>query len=163
MRLLYNLLFPLFFVLSAPYYFWKMWRRGGWQRGFSERFGRIDESKLRAGSDRKVLWLHAVSVGEVNVCLQLITALRLRLDGWRFIVSTTTSTGMGELEKKLPADISRIYYPVDFPWTVRRALNSIRPDALVLVEAEFWPNLLWQAQARGLPVLLANARVSDKS
>lgn len=163
MRLLYNLLFPLFFVLSAPYYFWKMWRRGGWQRGFSERFGRIDESKLRAGSDRKVLWLHAVSVGEVNVCLQLITALRLRLDGWRFIVSTTTSTGMGELEKKLPADISRIYYPVDFPWTVRRALDSIRPDALVLVEAEFWPNLLWQAQARGLPVLLANARVSDKS
>ena len=163
MRLLYNLLFPVFFVLSAPYYFWKMWRRGGWQRGFGERFGRIESDKLQTLASAKVLWLHAVSVGEVNVCLQLIAALRLRLAGWKFLVSTTTSTGMGELEKKLPADVARIYYPVDFPWTVRRALDAVRPAAFVLVEAEFWPNFLWQVRKRGLPVFLANARVSDKS
>lgn len=162
-RLLYNLLFPVFFLLSAPYYFWKMWRRGGWERGFGERFGRIDAGKLQATSGSKVLWLHAVSVGEVNVCLHLIAALRPRLAGWKFLVSTTTSTGMGELEKKLPADVTRIYYPVDFPWSVRCALDAIRPAAVVLVEAEFWPNFLWQLRARGLPVFLANARVSDKS
>ncbi len=163
MRLLYNLLFPLFFVLSAPYYFWKMWRRGGWQRGFGERFGRIEPGKLQALAGVKILWLHAVSVGEVNVCLQLIAALRQRLGGWKFVVSTTTSTGMGELEKKLPADVTRVYYPVDFPWSVCRALDAIRPAAVVLVEAEFWPNFLWQVRERRLPVFLANARVSDKS
>ncbi len=162
-RLLYNLLFPVFFLVSAPYYFWKMWRRGGWQRGFGERFGRLEAGKLQALSGAKVLWLHAVSVGEVNVSLQLIAALRPRLAGWRFLVSTTTSTGMGELEKKLPADVQRLYYPVDFPWSVSRALDAARPAAVVLVEAEFWPNFLWQVRARGLPVFLANARVSDKS
>ncbi|MEQ2006043.1 MAG: 3-deoxy-D-manno-octulosonic acid transferase [Limisphaerales bacterium] len=163
MRLFYNLLFPVFFLLSAPYYFWKMWRRGGWQRGFGERFGRIEAGKLQALAGAKVLWLHAVSVGEVNVSLQLIAALRPRLTGWKFIVSTTTSTGMGELEKKLPADVQRLYYPVDFPWAVRRALDSVHPAAVVLVEAEFWPNFLWQVSERGLPIFLANARVSDKS
>ena len=162
-RLLYNLLFPVFFLLSAPYYFWKMWRRGGWQRGFGERFGWIEPEKFQSLASAKVLWLHAVSVGEVNVSLQLIAALRPRLSGWKFLVSTTTTTGMGELAKKLPADVARIYYPVDFPWSVRRALDAIRPAALVLVEAEFWPNFLWQAHARRLPVCLANARVSDKS
>lgn len=163
MRLIYNLLFPVGFLLSAPFYFWKLWRRGGWRRGFGERFGRSDAAKLQALAGAKVLWLHAVSVGEVNVSLQLIAALRPRLAGWRFLVSTTTSTGMGELEKKLPADVARVYYPVDFPWSVRRALDAVRPAAVVLVEAEFWPNFLWQAHARGLPVCLANARVSDKS
>jgi 3-deoxy-D-manno-octulosonic-acid transferase len=110
-----------------------------------------------------VLWLHAVSVGEVGVCLQLITTLRPRLAGWKFVVSTTTTTGMGELDKKLPAEVVRIYYPVDFPWSVRRALAAVRPAALVLVEAELWPNFLWQAQSLGLPVCLANARISDRS
>lgn len=163
MRLLYNLLFPVGFVLSAPYYFWKLWRRGGWQRSFGERFGRIEAGKLQSLTSGKTLWLHAVSVGEVNVSLQLITALRPRMAGWKFLVSTTTTTGMGELEKKLPADVARIYYPVDFPWSVRRALDAVRPSAVVLVEAEFWPNFLWQVRARGLPVFLANARVSDRS
>lgn len=163
MRTLYHLLFPVFFGLSAPYYFWKMWRRGSWRRGFGERFGRIADSKLHALAGGPVLWLHAVSVGEVNVCLQLIAALRARLKGWKFVVSTTTSTGMGELEKKLPAEVVRLYYPVDFPWTVRRSLAAVRPSAIVLVEAELWPNFLWQTRALRLPVCLANARISDRS
>lgn len=163
MPLLYNLLFPVFFLLSAPYYFWKLWRRGGWQQGFGERFGRLPTAKADALAGQRVLWLHAVSVGEVNVCLQLIAALRPQLAGWKFLVSTTTSTGMGELAKKLPVEVERIYYPVDFPWAVRRALATVRPAAFVLVEAEFWPNFLWQVQDQGVPVLLANARVSDKS
>lgn len=163
MRLLYNLLFPVFFLLSAPYYFWKMWRRGGWRAGFGERFGRIAPAKLQPLAGAQVLWLHAVSVGEVGVCAQLVATLKPRLPGWKFVVSTTTTTGMGEVEKKLPADVTRIYYPVDFPWAVRRTLQAIHPAALVLVEAELWPNLLWQAQATGLPVCLANARISDRS
>lgn len=163
MRALYQVLFAVFFALSAPYYFWKMWRRGGWRRGFGERFGAIAPEKLRPLADAKVLWLHAVSVGEVGVCAQLVATLRPQLPGWKFLVSTTTTTGMGEAEKQLPADVARIYYPVDFPWVVRRGLRAVRPAAVVLVEAELWPNFLWQTRALGLPVFLANARISDRS
>ncbi len=163
MRLLYNLLFPVCFLLGAPYYFWKLWRRGHWRSGFGERFGRIEPAKLQPLAGARVLWLHAVSVGEVGVCAQLVASLRPQLPGWQFVVTTTTTTGMGEAQKKLPPDVTRLYYPVDFPWSVRRTLRALRPAAIVLVEAELWPNLLWQAEALSLPVFLANARISDKS
>lgn len=163
MRLLYNVLFAVFFGLSALYYFWKMWRRGGWRRGFGERFGDIAPEKLQPLANAKVLWLHAVSVGEVGVCAQLVATLRPQLPGWKFLVTTTTTTGMGEAEKRLPADVARLYYPVDFPWVVRRVLRAVRPAGVVLVEAELWPNFLWQTRALGLPVFLANARISDRS
>ena len=162
-RLLYNLAFPVCFLLSAPYYFWKLWRRGGWRRGFGERFGNVPPEKRQALANGRVLWLHAVSVGEVGVCAQLVATLRPQLPGWQFAVSTTTTTGMGEAERRLPADVVRLYYPVDFPWAVSRALEAVRPSAIVLVEAELWPNFLWQVRARSLPILLANARISDRS
>jgi len=110
-----------------------------------------------------VIWLHAVSVGEVGVCLQLLRALEPSLPAFQFMVSTTTSTGMGELRCRLPPHILPIYYPADFPGGVRRALNTIRPRAIILVEAELWPNLLWQAQARAIPLFLVNARLSERS
>ena len=98
MRLLYNILFPVFFLLSAPYYFWKLVRRGNWREGFGQRFGGYGPiaEKLRG---KKVLWLHAVSVGEANLSVQLVEKLRASLEGWTFVVSTTTTTGMGELAR----------------------------------------------------------------
>jgi len=163
MRLIYNLLFAFFFLLASPYYFLKMWRRGNWRRGFGERFGRYGKQVRHAVTNRQVLWLHAVSVGEVNLCLQLLKALEDRLPNVKLVVSTTTSTGMGELEKRLPSRILKVYYPVDLPWCVRRALAALRPEAVVLVEAEIWPNFLWKAQALGIPLFLANARLSERS
>ncbi len=163
MRLLYNILFPLFFVLSAPFYFLKMWRRGNWRHGFGQRFGCYDANLTDQLADSRVLWLHAVSVGEVNLCAQLVRELAPHLPAWRFVATTTTSTGMGELQKKLPAEVIKLYYPVDGFFAVRRALNTIRPAALVLIEAEIWPNLLWRARDLGVPLFLVNARVSEKS
>lgn len=163
MRTAYNILFVIFFWLSAPYYFGKMWRRGNWRAGLGERFGRYTPEFKAALAGGPVLWLHAVSVGEAGVCLQLLGELEPRLPGWRFAVSTTTSTGMGELQRRLPAHIARFYYPANLSGVVRRALEAIRPRALILVESELWPNLLWQAQDRGTPVFLVNARISDRS
>ena len=163
MRVLYNILFVFFFLLSAPYYFLKMWRRGNWQAGFAQRFGRHDGRLKQALTNRDVLWLHAVSVGEVNLCTQLIAALESRLPNLKFVVSTTTSTGMGELRKKLPPHIEKVYYPVDLRRFVHRAIATIHPVAIVLVEAEIWPNFLWRARDLGIPVFLANARVSARS
>jgi 3-deoxy-D-manno-octulosonic-acid transferase len=102
-------------------------------------------------------------VGEVGVCLQLIRALEPALPAFQIVVSTTTSTGMGELRRRLPPHIGRIYYPVDFPGVVRRAFNALRPRAIILVEAELWPNFLGQALAREVPLFLVNARISERS
>jgi 3-deoxy-D-manno-octulosonic-acid transferase len=162
-RTFYNIIFTLGFVVSSPYFFWRMRRRGGWQAGFAQRFGGYDSKFKQAITNRHTLWLHAVSVGEVNLCTQLIRALELRLPNIKFVVSTTTTTGMQELRRKLPGHVSKIYYPVDTRGSVRRALQTISPRAVVLVEAEIWPNFLWRALDRGTPVFLVNARLSERS
>ena len=163
MKRIYNFLFGIFFWLSAPYYFLKMWRRGHWVQGFGQRFGRYSSKIKQAVTNRDVLWIHAVSVGEVNVCTQLIKALEPRLPNLKIVVSTTTSTGMGELNRKLPSHIQKIYYPIDRYEYVWRALAAIHPAAIVLVEAEIWPNFLWRARDLRIPVFLVNARLSRRS
>lgn len=140
-----------------------MQRRGNWASGFSERFGKFDVKLKQALTNRHTIWLHAVSVGEVNICTQLIRSIEPRLPNIKIVVSTTTTTGMGELQKKLPSHISKIYYPVDTKAAVRKALATISPRAVVLVEAEIWPNFLWRAKDAGIPVFLVNARLSDRS
>ncbi len=163
MRLLYNILFTVFFWLSAPYYFLKMWRRGHWVKGFSQRFGRYNAKLKQAITNRHVIWIHAVSVGEVNISTQLIRALEPRVPNLKIVVSTTTSTGMERLLHNLPSHIQKIYYPIDRRKYVQRALHTIRPQAIILVEAEIWPNFLWRSFDRGVPVILVNARLSEKS
>ena len=163
MRTLYNILFTAFFVLASPYYFFRMQRRGNWQRGFSQRFGHFDSKFKQAITNRQSIWLHAVSVGEVGVCTQLIRALEPRLPNLKIVVSTTTTTGMEELERRLPSHISRIYYPVDYRRCVSHALNTIHPEAIVLVEAEIWPNFIWKAKDMRIPLFLVNARLSERS
>src|ERR1035437_9894898 len=162
-RTLYNILFTVGFILSSPYYFLRMRRRGNWQKGFAERFGKYDANLKQAITNRCTLWIHAVSVGEVNVCTHLIRALEQRLPNLKVVVSTTTTTGMGELRRKLPNHISKIYYPIDRRHFVSRAFSTIRPEAVVLVEAEIWPNFLWRAHSQHIPVFLVNARLSDRS
>jgi 3-deoxy-D-manno-octulosonic-acid transferase len=162
-RTLYNILFIIFFALSSPYYFWRMRRRGNWLPGFGQRFAKYDASLKQALTNRHVIWLHAVSVGEVNLCTQLIRALEPRVPNLKIVVSTTTTTGMAELRRRLPTHVSKIYYPIDRRKFVSRALATINPKAVVLVEAEIWPNFLWRAKRLGIPVFLANARLSDRS
>lgn len=163
MMRLYNILFTIFLALSAPYYFMRLVRRGNWRAGFFQRFGLYDGKIKQALTNRFVIWMHAVSVGEVNVCTQLIKALEPRLPGVKIVVSTTTTTGMSELKRKLPSRITKIYYPIDRLRYVQRALNVIGPDAIVLVEAEVWPNFISQAKKRGIPIFLVNARLSERS
>lgn len=163
MRLLYNILFTVCFLLSAPYYFYRLWRRGNWKEQFRQRFGRYGSKVKQAVTNRRMLWIHAVSVGEVNLATQLIRVLEPQLKHLKLIVSTTTSTGMAELKKKFPSHIEKIYYPIDRrPW-VLRALMTMHPEAIILVEAEIWPNFLWRAQAQRIPVFLVNARLSNRS
>lgn len=163
MRTLYNILIWVFFVLTSPYYFIRMWRRGNWRAGFSQRFGIFADDFKQAITNRHVLWLHAVSVGEVNVCTPFIRELEPCMPNAKFVVSTTTSTGMERLRSKLPTHISKIYYPLDRRSYVARALATVYPEAIILVEAEIWPNFVWRALDMSIPVFLINARLSERS
>lgn len=163
MRFLYNLLFNIGFVLSAPWYFVKMYRRGGWKDGFGERFGIYGARLKQSLTNRQVVWFHAVSVGEVNLCTQLIRAMEPQLPLHTLVVSTTTSTGMALLKERLPQHILKVYYPIDRRKHVLRAIGLMHPSAVILVEAEIWPNFLWLLQRREIPHFLVNARLSQRS
>ena len=164
MRTLYNILFLICFGLASPYYFWRLRRRpADWTTGFGQRFAIYDPSVKQALTNRQTIWLHAVSVGEVGLCTQLIRALEPRVPNAKLVVSCTTSTGMAEYRSRLPNRITKIYYPVDRRKFVRRALASINPEAIILLEAEIWPNFLWRARDLQIPVFLTNARLSGRS
>jgi 3-deoxy-D-manno-octulosonic-acid transferase len=162
-RTLYNILFLFGFLLASPYYFYRLQRRGDWQQDFFQRFGKYPPHIKQFLTNSHTLWLHAVSVGEVGLCTQLIAALEPRLPNMKIVVSTTTTTGMAELRRRLPTHISKIYYPIDRRKYVNRALALINPEAIILVEAEIWPNFIWRVNRLGIPLFLANARISDRS
>jgi 3-deoxy-D-manno-octulosonic-acid transferase len=140
-----------------------MLRRGNWQENFGQRFAKYRSDLKQALTNRHVIWLHAVSVGEVNLCTQLIRALEPRLPNAKIVVSTTTTTGMAELKRRLPNRVSKIYYPIDRQKYVNRAIATINPEAIILVEAEIWPNFIQRVSRLKLPLFLVNARLSERS
>jgi 3-deoxy-D-manno-octulosonic-acid transferase len=157
---LYNAVFAVGFVVMLPRFLWRMWRRGGYGNGFLQRVARY--GGRRAGTARPV-WIHAVSVGETYVALRLMAALRRHAPDLVFVLTVNTSTGQRVAAERLDARDTLLYPPVDFPVIVRRALAWIDPVALILVEAEIWPNLVRLTHARGAPVLLVNGRLSAAS
>ncbi len=164
LRWLYNLLFPFVFILLLPTYLRRMVRRGNYRAGFGQRFGRYSPALrhcLAKGPPRP--WIQAVSVGEMFVALKLIDALRARCPGIRLILSTTTTTGFALAQTRADAGIEVVYTPIDGPGFVRRAFDTLRPSSVIIVDGGLWPNLLWEARRRGLPVSLVNARLSPRS
>lgn len=159
----YNCLFPIVFLLMLPRFLIRMCRRGGYCRGFLQRLGIYDRVVISRLQSRPRIWIHAVSVGEVFVALRFIEAVRARHAEAAFVLTTNTSTGHAIAEKQIGSDDILLYFPVDVPPVIRRVLNRLRPLSLVLVEGELWPNLIRQANHRGIPVMLLNGRLSDRS
>ena len=140
-----------------------MQRRGNWVGGFLERFGIYDTKLKQALTNRQTIWLHAVSVGEVNICTQLIRSLEPRVPNVKIVVSTTTTTGMERLRAELPSHVSKVYYPIDRRKYVARAMATLKAKAIVLVESEIWPNFITRARHMKIPLFLVNARLSERS
>jgi 3-deoxy-D-manno-octulosonic-acid transferase len=150
----------LFFL---PGYFMKMVRRGGYREKFGQRLGIYDrELRVRLLRQRST-WLHAVSVGEVNIALKLATALRALEPELHCVLTTTTTTGFALANKNAPSWMEVMYTPLDYWPIMRCAFAVIRPVRIVLVEAEVWPNLAAEAHARRVPLVLVNARLSPRS
>ena len=159
-RFIYNLFWPVGFLFFLPGYLLKMVRRGGYRQKFGQRFG-LYRCNVRTGlSAQKSTWLHAVSVGEVNVALKLANALRTLTPDLNCVLTTTTTTGFAMANKGAPSWIEVMYTPLDYWPIIRRAFAVIRPERIVLVEAEIWPNLVAAAHARRIPLALVNARLS---
>lgn len=159
MRLLLNAAYLVLLLAASPWLAWQAIRKGKYREGFAAKFlGRVP---VRTGN-RPCLWLHAVSVGEVNLLATLVKELARRHPDWECVVSTTTMTGMTLAKKKYPA-LTVFYCPLDFSWAVERALRRIRPDLLVLAELELWPNFIQAARDRRARVAVINGRLSDRS
>ena len=186
---IYNVLFALVYPFLLPGFLMRMLRRGGYAARMGDRFALYPAGLF--GKDRPLydshkdfrretgdfIWIHAVSVGEVQVAAQLMREWRKVEPNVRFCFSTTSSTGWKIAEKELASinsstaqSLNRltasdvlIYNPLDFPNFVKSALRTVRPRAIVLTESEIWPNFILQAKKMGIPLFLINARVSDRS
>ena len=143
----------------------KLRRRGAAEPGYlqavDERFGHY--SVARPEGDGPLVWIHAVSLGETRAAAILLAALRARLPGMRLLLTHGTATGRAEGSKLLHAGDVQVWQPWDTRGAVRRFLAQFRPDVGVLMETEIWPNLIHEARARGVPLALANGRLSEKS
>jgi 3-deoxy-D-manno-octulosonic-acid transferase len=156
----YNLALLVALVAGSPWWLWRMATTERYREGLLERLGRVRPP--RAQTDRPMIWIHAVSVGEVLAVTRLVKMLDAVLPRFFVIVSTTTRTGQELARERFGA--GRVFYsPLDLPWAVRSHLNAIRPSLLILAETEFWPNLLSGCFRRQIPVAVVNARISDRS
>ncbi len=159
---LYRTLFLPGFLLALPYYGLRMWRRGGYGKGFRQRFGCFGHLPEKAPGVQRI-WLQAVSVGEVLAVGPLIEALQQRGD-MEIVLTTTTSTGYAEAQKRYQGKVLAVgVFPLDFWPLSAKAWRRIRPDAVILTESELWPEHLHRASRLGVPAFLVNARMSDKS
>jgi 3-deoxy-D-manno-octulosonic-acid transferase len=160
--MVYSAMLLAVLVVGAPYWLVRMATSGRYRAGLLGRLGRVPEGLREAVGGRDVVWVHAVSVGEVLAAAQLIRELKAALPGWVVAVSTTTATGQ-RLAKQRLADSPVFYLPLDFAFGVRRYLDALHPKMLVMMESELWPRLIAECAGRGIPMAVVNARISDRS
>lgn len=161
MYFLYSFLLTLGFCLMLPRFLFDYLRNGKYADGFRQRFGHLPDFRTNGSP---VLWIHCVSVGETNAALPLVKEILKKYPNYRLVVSTTTKTGQ-ELAKKLYDEMADLvfYFPFDWKFTVKRALDVIKPNVVLLMETELWFNFIREADKRRASVFIVNGRLSEKS
>lgn len=160
--LLYDLILCLSALILVPYYLVRGLRYGKTRRGIRERLGSYSRGFVDSLRGRNVIWVHAVSVGETRAVTPLIRALRERYPDAVLLLSHVTETGREVALQVAEADHC-IFFPFDLSWVARRVLRRISPAVVVLMETEIWPNFVRAAHRQGVPVILVNGRISDRS
>ncbi len=161
--LLYNCVLALGFPILVAFLLWACATRARVRRGLPQKLGFVPEITVESNAVQRLVWVHAVSVGELSAVSPLVEALK-QGGGVRVALSVTTATGHGVATKRLAELVDHLFYfPLDFPFSVRRALDAVRPSALVLAEGEIWPNLLHECNKRGIVTMLINGRVSART
>jgi 3-deoxy-D-manno-octulosonic-acid transferase len=167
MYFLYRILTAAGMFVLAPYYALRGWRRGDPFAAVRQRLGSLPgeiigraEASIACGGP---IWIHAVSVGEVLAAQPVLDGLRQRYPRKPILVSTTTETGQRLARERLKSADGIFYFPLDWVVPVRRALQTLRPALVIVMETEIWPNFLHEARRQGVPVVFANARISERS
>ncbi|HEY8462358.1 MAG TPA: 3-deoxy-D-manno-octulosonic acid transferase [Blastocatellia bacterium] len=166
MRFIYSFLLGVAVIVMLPYFIYQALFNRKYAGSLGQRLGFLPPETLNAGTGsglRPAVWIHAVSVGEALAAKPLIALLRARFPQYRLIISTTTATGQAVARSRLTEADAVCYFPFDWKFSVRRALDAIRPRAVILMESELWLNFLSECEARKIPVIVANGRVSDRS
>ena len=158
MYIFYSLLVSIVFLLMMPMF---LLRREKYASGFRQRLGNYPAF---THDDRQVIWFHCVSVGETNAALPLVNALRDELPRHRLVISTTTKTGQ-DLAQKIFSDKADaiVYFPFDWKFSVRRAIEHFKPSLVLLMETEIWPRFIHEAHISGAKVAIVNGRLSERS
>lgn len=149
--------------LATPFLLYRSLRQGKYRDGWSAKFLGLVPRLAPLADGRRRIWFHAVSVGEVNLLKPIVAELEAARPDWEFVVSSTSKTGFELASRLFGARTSVFYCPLDFSWAVKTALRRLRPDALVLVELELWPNLIAAAAKTGVRVAVVNGRIGDGS
>jgi 3-deoxy-D-manno-octulosonic-acid transferase len=160
MWILYEALLLMGLLLYIPR---ALWRRRLPHRGWTMRLGRYPEDLLDRLQGRQAIWLHAVSVGEVLAAQPLLRALQQRYPKELLVVSVITPGGFEVASRHATEGIASLYVPLDFRWCVSRALDTIRPRILLLMEAELWPTVVRLTKARNVPIAVVNGRISPRA
>jgi 3-deoxy-D-manno-octulosonic-acid transferase len=171
MYFFYRIITAVGMIFLAPYYALRGWRRGEPASALGERLGsvppgiatRAAQNRAPDGAAPGAIWIHAVSVGEVLAAKPLADGLRRRFPGHAIFVSTSTETGQRLARERFQSVDGIFYFPLDWVVPVRRALKSIHPSLVIVMETEIWPNFLREARRMNIPVIFANARISEKS
>jgi 3-deoxy-D-manno-octulosonic-acid transferase len=142
---------------------WRGWQVPAYWWRWPERFGFVPEIVNTDASEHDVVWLHAVSVGEVQAAVPIIRALRARFPDLKIVLTTMTATGSERVRANFGNDVEHYYAPYDLPGSVRRFLARVRPNLAVIMETELWPNIFHLCRENNIPLILANARLSEQS
>ena len=162
---MWYLAYNILLVLASPFIFLILLAKKRCRRGLAQRLGFLPGGLLSEGErgPTKVMWVHAVSLGEVLAVAPLVRQFRRLYPDWRIVVSTVTETGREAVEQRLAGVATHCYAPLDFPWTVSQVVAQLHPAAFLFVETELWPNLLRALARRKVPAILVNGRLSSRS
>lgn len=161
-RFIYTLAIHALLPWAMLHLLWRARRQSDYLHHWGERFGQFGDH-ARPRPPEPVIWIHAVSVGETRAAQPLVAALRTRYPGHRILITHMTPTGRTTSSALFGDTVERVYLPYDTPWAVRRFLRHFSPDIGIIMETELWPNLIAACRRASVPLLLVNARLSEKS
>ncbi|MHC5001148.1 MAG: 3-deoxy-D-manno-octulosonic acid transferase [Planctomycetota bacterium] len=159
MRLLIDILYCIALLLFIPKILYRRLFQNRYRGGWNQRRGYIN----RGHPNKQCIWIHAVSVGEVNAARTLIEQLVQQMPEYEIVLSSTTDTGLARAEALYGQDYSVFYFPFDFSWIMKRAFRCLNPAMILLMELEIWPNMASIAKEKNIPIVVVNGRLSDKS
>jgi 3-deoxy-D-manno-octulosonic-acid transferase len=159
MKSLNDLIYLLALIAISPKILYRVTTQNRYRHGWSERLGKV----RRNFPDKKCLWIHAVSVGEVNATKTIVAELKKHLPRYEIVISATTDTGIEQARKLYSKEFRVFYFPFDFSFIVHRAFKHLKPDICLLMELEVWPNFTSRAHRLNIPVVVVNGRISDRS